>query len=120
MTTRGVAGVRERLERSLERWQEPGATELCEGVAELLGDAARAGERLHIARLKPAVVRHTGPSRLPDAAGLFRFRSMDEAVRALAAIESDYEKHCRLARNLAEEHFDGCQVVTRVLERAIT
>jgi len=32
MTTRGVAGVRERLERSLERWQEPGAAELCEAV----------------------------------------------------------------------------------------
>src|SRR5207302_9469520 len=57
ITTRGVAGVRERLERSLERWHEPGATELCEGVAELLGDAARAGERLHIERLKPAAYR---------------------------------------------------------------
>src|SRR2546429_3590244 len=58
-------------------------------------------------------------SRLPDAAGLFRFRSMDEAVRALAAIEADYENQCRLARNLAEEHFDGCRVVTRVLEHAL-
>jgi len=45
---------------------------------------------------------------------------MDEAVGALAAIEADYEKHCRLARHLAEEHFDGCRVVTSVLERAIT
>ncbi|PYO25152.1 MAG: hypothetical protein DMD73_14865 [Gemmatimonadetes bacterium] len=74
----------------------------------------------YLASGKPAVVQHTGPSRLPDAAGLFRFRSMDEAVRALAAIEADYERHCRLARNLAEEHFDGCRVVTRVLERALT
>ena len=57
MTMRGVADVRERLERSLERWQEPGATELCESVAELLGDAAGAGERLHLERLKPAVYR---------------------------------------------------------------
>ena len=73
----------------------------------------------YLASGKPAVVQHTGPSRLPDAAGLFRFRSMDEAVRALAAIESDYEKHCRLARHLAEEHFDGCRVVARVLERAL-
>jgi len=74
----------------------------------------------YLASGKPAVVQHTGPSRLPDAAGLFRFRSMDEAVRALAAIEADYEHHCRLARQLAEEHFDGCRVVTRVLERALT
>jgi len=74
----------------------------------------------YLASGKPVVVQHTGPSRLPDAAGLFRFRSMDEAVRALAAIEADYETHCRLARNLAEEHFDGCRVVTRVLERVLT
>jgi len=74
----------------------------------------------YLASGKPAVVQYTGPSRLPDAAGLFRFRSMDEAVRALAAIEADYERHCRLARNLAEEHFDGCRVVPRVLERALT
>ncbi len=74
----------------------------------------------YLASGKPAVVQHTGPSRLPDAAGVFRFRSMDEAVRALAAIEADYERHCRLARDLAEQHFDGCRVVTRVLERALT
>jgi len=74
----------------------------------------------YLASGKPAVVQHTGPSRLPDAAGLFRFRSIDEAVRALGAIEADYERHCRLARQLAEEHFDGCRVVTHVLERALT
>jgi len=73
----------------------------------------------YLASGKPAVVQHTGPSRLPDAAGLFRFRSMDEAVRALVTIEADYERHCRLARSLAEEYFDGCRVVARVLERAL-
>jgi hypothetical protein len=74
----------------------------------------------YLASGKPAVVQHTGPSRfLPDAAGLFRFRSMDEAVRALAAAEADYSRHCRLARALAEEYFDGCRVVARVLERAL-
>src|SRR5437879_4777172 len=57
MTTRGVAGVRERLERSLERWQEPGAAELCEAVGELLGGASRPGEGLQLERLKPAVYR---------------------------------------------------------------
>jgi len=43
----------------------------------------------YLASGKPAVVQYTGPSRfLPDAEGLFRFRSMDDAVRALAAIEA--------------------------------
>ena len=74
----------------------------------------------YLASGKPAIVQHTGPSRiLPDAEGLFRFRSLDEAARALAAAEADYERHCRLARALAEEHFDARRVVGRVLERAL-
>ena len=73
----------------------------------------------YLASGKPVVVQHTGPSRLPEAEGLFRFRSMDDAVRALAAIEADYERHCRMARALAEEYFDGQRVVTGVLERAL-
>ena len=73
----------------------------------------------YLASGKPAVVQHTGKSRfLPDAEGLFRFRDMDEAVRALAAAESDYARHSRLARALAEE-FDARDVVARVLEQAL-
>ncbi|MCL6639934.1 MAG: hypothetical protein K6T92_01035 [Candidatus Rokubacteria bacterium] len=74
----------------------------------------------YLASGKPAVVQHTGPSRiLPDAEGLFRFRTLEDAVRALAAAEADYERHCRLARALAEAHFDGVRVLARVLERAL-
>ena len=74
----------------------------------------------YLASGRPAVVQHTGPSRiLPDAEGLFRFRSLDEAARALAAAEADYGRHCRLARALVEEHFDARLVVGRVLERAL-
>jgi len=73
----------------------------------------------YLASGKPAVVQHTGKSRfLPDAAGLFRFRNLDEAAGALSAVESDYERHSRLARELAEE-FDARHVVARVLERAL-
>ena len=74
----------------------------------------------YLASGKPAVVQHTGQSRiLPNGDGLFRFRNMREAVRALAAAEADYERHCRQARALVEEHFDAQRVVTRVLERAV-
>ncbi len=74
----------------------------------------------YLASGKPAVVQHTGPSRfLPDADGLFRFRSLEEASDALSATESDYEKHSRAARELAEEHFDSHRVLSRVLERAL-
>jgi hypothetical protein len=74
----------------------------------------------YLASAKPAVIQHTGFSHfLPDSEGLFRFRNLEEAGRALFAVESDYERHCRLARELAEEHFDAQKVVGGVLERAL-
>ena len=74
----------------------------------------------YLASGRPAVVQHTGVSRLlPEAEGLFRFHSLDEAARALAAAEADYGRHCRLARALVEEHFDARRVIGRVLERAL-
>ena len=74
----------------------------------------------YLASGRPAVVQHTGASRfLPDAGGLFRFRNLEEAAAALNAAEADYERHCRQARALAEEHFDAQRVVARVLERSL-
>jgi len=49
--------VRERLERSLERWQEPGAAEVCEALEDLVSGATQPGEPLQLERLKPAVYR---------------------------------------------------------------
>jgi len=74
----------------------------------------------YMAMGKPAVVQYTGPSRfLPDADGLFRFRSREGAAQALAEAEADYERHSRQARALVEEYFDAEKVVRRVLERAL-
>lgn len=74
----------------------------------------------YLASGKPAIVQHTGDSRvLPDAEGLFRVRNLDEAVQAFAAAESDYERHSRLARQLAEEHFDARRIGARLLEQAL-
>jgi hypothetical protein len=74
----------------------------------------------YLASGRPAVVEHTGPSRfLPDAGGLLRFHNVEEAANSLELVESDYDRQCRLARALAEEHFDGRKVVQRLLERAL-
>ena len=56
------------------------------------------------------------PLVVPPSVSAEAFSLMDQW---LAAIEADYERHGRLARALAEEYFDGCRVVTRVLERAL-
>jgi hypothetical protein len=74
----------------------------------------------YLASGKPAVVQHTGPSRfLPDSEGLFRFRTLEEAARYLDAAAGNYERHCAVARALAEEYFDARKVTARVLERAV-
>lgn len=74
----------------------------------------------YLASGKPAVVQHTGPSSfLPDTGGVFRFRTIDEAISYLDSAVENYEENCRLARALAEEYFDARKVVSRVLERAL-
>ena len=74
----------------------------------------------YLASGKPVVVQHTGPSAvLPDGEGMFRFRTVAEAARALDAINADYERQSRLARKLAEEWFDAEAIVGRMLEVAL-
>jgi hypothetical protein len=74
----------------------------------------------YLASGKPAVVQHTGDSRfLPDAEGLFRFRSLEEAAAHLETVEKDYDRHARLARSLVEEHFDAEKVVDKLLTVAM-
>jgi hypothetical protein len=75
----------------------------------------------YLASGKPAVVQHTGASRfLPDSAGLFRFRDVNEAAHCIKSVVIDYEKQCKLARNLVEEYFDARNVVRTLLERALS
>lgn len=70
----------------------------------------------YLASGKPVVVQHTGPSTyLPDGEGMFRFRSVDEAVGALEEIDRDYERHCHAARAVAERWFDARRTLETVL-----
>jgi hypothetical protein len=74
----------------------------------------------YLASGKPAVVQHTGPSRiLPDADGLLRFRTPQEAVLRLNEAELNYDRHAKAARQLAAAHFDATRVAADVLERAL-
>jgi hypothetical protein len=71
----------------------------------------------YLASGKPAVVEDTGPSGyLPDGEGLFRFRSTDQAADALAAVNADYRRHCRAAREIAESYFDAAPIVSSILD----
>ena len=74
----------------------------------------------YLASGKPAVVQSTGiESHLATGSGLFTFRTVEEAVGALKAVDDDYLSHARAARELAEQHFDAEIVLKRMLEAAL-
>jgi len=74
----------------------------------------------YMASGKPVVVQHTGPSSfLPNGEGMFRFSNMDEAVSAFDAINADYVRHSRAAREVAEAYFDGKQISERILNMSV-
>ncbi len=65
---------------------------------------------------KPVVAQDTGFSNvLPTGEGLFGFNTPDEALRAIDAINGDYERHCKAARAIAEEYFEARKVGARLL-----
>ncbi|HEY6156602.1 MAG TPA: hypothetical protein VIV88_04075 [Gemmatimonadales bacterium] len=74
----------------------------------------------YLASGKPVVVQDTGPSSsLPNGEGMFRFSSVDEAARALDAINSDYGRHCHAARHIAETQFDSKRILEGVLNTTL-
>jgi hypothetical protein len=63
------------------------------------------------------VVQDTGfGTVLPLGEGLFAFNTADEALAAFEAIESDYERHSRAAREIAEEYFRAEKVLAQMLD----
>jgi hypothetical protein len=70
----------------------------------------------YLASGKPVVAQDTGFGNvLPTGEGLFAFRTADQALAAIEAINADYESHCRAARRLAEEYFEAGAVAQRLL-----
>jgi hypothetical protein len=73
----------------------------------------------YLAAGRPVITQETGFSKfLPTGQGLFAFRTMEEVLTAVDAVESDYAGNCRAAREIAAEHFTAEKVVGRLMERA--
>lgn len=74
----------------------------------------------YLAAGKPVVVQDTGfSSVLPTGEGILPFTTLEEAVAAIQQVESDYTKHAKVARELAEEYFDSNKVLTQLIEEAL-
>src|SRR6266446_4687292 len=58
----------------------------------------------YLAAGRPVITQDTGfGTILPTGEGLFAFNTMDEILTAFEAIECDYERHSRAARDIAED-----------------
>ena len=72
----------------------------------------------YLASGKPVLAQDTGIAPLyPVGEGLLTFSTLEEAARGVEAITSDYARHSRAARALAEEFFDSDKVLTTLLEK---
>ena len=65
---------------------------------------------------KPVITQDTGFSAtLPTGEGLFAISGPDEVLAAIDAINSDYRRHCKRARAIAEEFFSADKVAAKLL-----
>ena len=73
----------------------------------------------YLASGRPALVQDTGwTAHLPSGSGLLSFSTPDEAIAGIDAINGDYDRHAKAAREVAREHFDAARVLPALLDRA--
>ncbi len=94
------------------------------GVAKHTYVATRSGwfsdrTECYLASGRPALVQDTGwTAHLPSGDGLLAFTDPDEALAGIDAINRDYRRHARVAREIAAEHFDARRVLKKLVDEA--
>jgi hypothetical protein len=74
----------------------------------------------YLASGRPVLAQDTGQGDwLQIGNGFLAFRDLPEALKGIEAINSDYKRHCRGARLLAEQHFAAEKVMRLFLENAM-
>jgi hypothetical protein len=68
---------------------------------------------------RPVITQDTAFGKfVPTGEGLFAFNSMEDIVTAFQAVNSDYERHGRAARAIAETYFKAETVLAKLVEDA--
>ena len=113
---RGAAGTPDRY----RRFVRGSHAEI--GIAKSGYVASRSGwfsdrSACYLASGRPVLAQDTGFGRaLPTGEGLLTFSTEDEAIGGIEAIQSDYERHRRAARDIAVQHLDSNRVLTNLLQ----
>src|SRR5262249_24329831 len=72
----------------------------------------------YLASGKPVVTQDPGlADQCPTGEGLPPFSTPEEAAAAVEKVWADYDRHARVARAIAEAHFDSDKVLGRLLDR---
>jgi hypothetical protein len=75
----------------------------------------------YLAAARPVVVQDTGFTRaIPTGKGLHAFANAEEAAEALCAVERDYEREARAAREVAHAHFDSRRVLASLIDDGLS
>jgi hypothetical protein len=70
----------------------------------------------YLAAGRPVITQNTGfGTVLPTGEGLFAFDTLEEILTAFEVIQSDYSRHSRAARTIAEEYFRAETVLSKLL-----
>ena len=70
----------------------------------------------YLAASRPVLVQKTGFEKyLPTGEGLLSFENTEEVLAGIESINSDYEKHCRKAAEIAREYFDATVILPKML-----
>lgn len=70
----------------------------------------------YLASGRPVLSEDSGFSeRVPTGRGLLTFANSEEACAGVAEIDGNYQRHCRAARELAEDFFDSRKCLARLL-----
>jgi hypothetical protein len=73
----------------------------------------------YLAAGRPAITQETGFTRFYGSeGGLFSFRTMDDIIAAVEAINADYKSHCKAAYAIACEVFEAEKILADLLSRA--
>jgi hypothetical protein len=72
----------------------------------------------YLAAGRPVITQNTGFGKLfPTGEGLFAFNTLEEILTAFESINTDYERHSRAARTIAEDYFRAETVLAAVVNR---
>ena len=75
----------------------------------------------YLASGRPVIVQDTGFSRfIKTGEGLLTFNTPEEAIAAVDKINSNYNKHCKDARTIAEEYFRYDNVLDHLLQSSFS